>query len=162
MQAGSVLRVRTISTVHFLGACAQNAALTESILIALLANGGAGGGLAAGGHTRSRLHELRILSVENLAWAVELYGTPAFPETTPTIDNEIFLGRWEFTAADGRKDTADSFWKYWVPGLDLSYQDMALTGTLNVRLINRSVASKTANAGGAVVVEFGFEPTQGI
>lgn len=162
MQAGSVLRIRTISTVHFLGACAQNAALTESILIANLPNNGAGGGIAAGGHSRSRLHELRILSVQNLAWAVELYGTPAFPETNPTIDDEIFLGRWEFTSANGRKDTADDYWKYWVPGLDLSYQDMLVSGTLNVRLINLSVVDKIAAAPGAIVLEFGFEPTQGM
>lgn len=163
MQQGSVLRVRTISTTHFTGACVQNAALRESVNIGALAAGGAGYGLSAGGHSRCRVHDIRLLSVQNLAWAIELYGTAAsFPENTPTIDTEIFLGRWEFAAADGRKDTADSFWKYWVPGLDMSYQDMSLTGLLYVRLVDLSATSKIAGASGAVVIEFGMEPTQGI
>lgn len=163
MQQGNVLRVRTISTEHFTGAIIQNAAENEAISVGELANNGAGWGIAAGKHMRTRVHDIRLLSVENLAWAVELYGTEAsFPENNPSIDNEIFLGRWEFQAADGRKDTADDYWKYWVPGLDMSFQDMASLGKLYVRLVNLSAAAKTAGAGGAIVIEFGLEPTQGI
>lgn len=163
MQQGNVLRIRTISTEQFTGAIAQNDAEIEVINVALLANNGAGGGMAAGGHMRGRVHDIRLLSVENLDWAVELYGTEAsFPENTPTIDDQIFLGRWEFLAADARKDNDDLFWKYWIPGLDMSYQDMQLRGCLYARLINRSAASKTTGPDGAIVIEFGIEPTQGI
>lgn len=165
MQAGNVTRVRTISTEHFTGAIVQNAAETEIINPGLLSNGrlgGAGWGLAAGGRCTCRLHELRILSVENLDWAFELYASSVFPESVGvTIDTLLFLGRWEFTAAMGAKDTADTWWKYWVPGLDLSIIDAEVTSRLYMRLVNKSAASKTAGAGGAVVVELGVEPTQG-
>lgn len=163
MQSGNVFRVRTLSTVNFLGALAQNAALVEDLAVGTMTGvtSQGGWGLAAGLHMRSRLRELRILSKENLAWAVELWGS-ATGIAGSDIDAEAFLGRWEFAAADGRKDTADTFWKYWIAGLDLSYQDFDNTGKLHVRLINLSAASKSANAAGAIVLEFALEPTQGI
>ena len=166
MQQGNVLRVRTISGTYFTGACAAGSALTESIVVGTLPNNGGGYGIAAGGHMRTRVHDLRVLAVQNLAFAVELYGTAAsFPENNPAIDDEIFLGRWEFQAADGVKDTAaDDYYKYWVPGLDLSYQDMLLSGKLYVRLVipTGAATAKLAGASGAIVLEFGMEPTQGI
>lgn len=164
MQGGNVIRVRTISTVQFTAACAHGgAALVENIDPAKdLAAGGAGAGLSAGKHCRSRLHELRILSVQNLAWAIELYGS-ATGIAGSDIDAEKFLGRFEFAAADGKKDTADTFYKYWVPGLDLSYEDLDKSGKVHLRLVNIDAATdKIADALGAVVVELGLEPTQGI
>lgn len=164
MQAGNTLRVRTKSTVNFLAALAQNAALVENFNVGsgnTTGAGLAGYGLSAGLHTRGRVRELRILSVQNLAWAIELYAS-ATGIAGADIDAELFLGRWEFASTDGRKDTADTFWKYWVAGLDLSYQDADLAGKLYIRLINLSVTGKLADAAGAIVVEFAIEPTQGI
>ena len=61
-------------------------------------------------------------------------------------------------------NTADDYYKYWVPGLDLSYQDMLLSGKLYVRLVipTGAATAKLAGASGAIVLEFGMEPTQGI
>lgn len=76
-QTGNLLRVRSISTEQFTDALIQNAAEIESINPVLLAAGGAGAGLSAGRHMRSVLKELRILSRQQLAWEVELYGSAA-------------------------------------------------------------------------------------
>jgi hypothetical protein len=165
VQAGNVLRVRTISTTHFTATLAQYAAIVLNLAVGDIAGAGAGGqagyGLAAGKHMRSKFRELRILSKQNLAWAVELYASATGIEGSD-IDAEKFLGRWEFQTGDGRKDTADTFWKYWIAGLDMAYQDMDLTGKLHIRLINLSATGKSADAAGAIVLEFGLEPTQGI
>lgn len=164
MQAGNTLRVRTKSTVNFLAALVQNAALVENFDVGNGNSTGlglAGWGLSAGKHVRGRVRELRILSVENLAWAVELYASGTGIAGTD-IDLELFLGRWEFTVADGRKDTGDTFWKYWIGGLDMQYQDADSDGKLHIRLINLSAAAKSAGAAGAIVIEFAIEPTQGI
>lgn len=160
MQAGNCLRVRTLSTSQFTGGLAQGvAAIVDlDIVAAALAAGGDGAGVAGAKHVRTRLHELRILSKENLAWAVELWGSATGIAGTD-IDACKFLGRWEFTAGMGKKDNADTFYKYWVPGLDLSYQDLDQTGKLHIRLINLSAAAKSAGTAGAIVVEFALEPT---
>lgn len=161
MQRGNALRIRSVSTEHFTGALAQNAAEVEHIVVADLTNNGGGGGLAAGGHMRSWVHELRLQSVQNLAWAVELYGSLA-GTVSADIDANLFLARWEFLAASADKDTGDSFYKYYAQNLGSHYQDMDLSGTLHIRLINLDAVAKIAGAAGAVVVELSMEPTQGI
>lgn len=160
MQAGNLLRVRTVSTVQFTDALIQNAAEVENFTPESLAAGGAGAGLSAGKHMRSILRELRILSVQNLAWEIELYGS-ATGIGGATIAAELFLGRWSFLAADGLRATGDTFYKYFIP-MQLYYQDMDNVGQIHVRLINRDAVAKIAGAGGAIVVELGLEPTQGI
>lgn len=159
MQAGTLQRVRSQSTVHFLGAAAQNVALVENLDVKALPNGD-GEGLSAGRHMRSRLHELRIISAQQLAWEVELWGKAAGIGGA-AIDAEFFLGKFAFAVGDGTQAQGDTFFHYWVPGLDLSYQDLDLVGKVNVRLINRGVVAKIAGVGGAVVVELGLELTQG-
>lgn len=159
MQAGNLQRVRTLSTTHFLGAAVQNAALVENLDVKAML-GGDGEGLAAGRHMRSRLHEIRIISAQQLAWEIELWGKAAGIGGA-AIDAEFFLGKFAFASGDGTNATGDTFFHYWVPGLDLSYQDLDLTGQVHIRLINRSAVAKIAGAGGAIVVELGLEATQG-
>lgn len=161
MQAGNLYRIRTVSTVHFLGACNQNAALSEDLIVGGSTSDTVGDheALAAGRHMRARLRELRIVSKENLAWEVWLFGSAT--KGGAVIADEKFLGRWAFAAADGVQATGDTFFYYYVPGLDLAYQDLANLGKLYVRLVNRSAAAKSANAAGAIEIEFGFELLQG-
>ncbi len=161
MQAGNVLRARTISTVQFTDALVTGASEVESFAPESLAAGGGGAGISAGKHMRCCLKELRILSVENLAWEIELYGS-ATGIGGSNIALEIFLGKWAFIATDGTRATGDTFYKYFISGLYLSYTDVDMSGKFHVRLINRSVAAKTAGAGGGIVVELGVEITQGI
>lgn len=164
MQLGNTYRVRTISTTHFTGALAQNAAATADLDVPALTNtpGVAGAGLTAGKHCRCRVHGVRIISKQNLAWELEFWGASVLG--TPggsDIDKEFFLGKFAFVAADGSQATGDTFYHYFVPVLELSYMDIDMTGKVHLRLINRDVTSKQANTNGAVVVELEVEPTQG-
>lgn len=164
MQIGNTYRVRTISTTHFTGALAQNAAAVEDIDAATLANtpGAAGAGLTAGKHTRCRVHGLRIISKENLAWELEFWGAKlAGTPGGAVIDTEFFFAKFGFLAADGTQATGDTFFHYYVPVLEVCYADVDQSGKIHLRLINRSAAAKTAGAGGVIVVELEVEPTQG-
>lgn len=163
-QIGNTYRVRTISTTHFLGAAATNAALVEDVDVAALTNkpGAAGAGLSAGKHMRCRVHGLRISSVQNLAWELEFWGAKV--AGTPggaVIDTEYFFGKFAFLAADGTRATGDTFFHYYVPVLELCYCDIDMTGLFHLRLINRDAVAKLANAAGGIVIELEVEPTQG-
>lgn len=163
-QIGNTYRVRTISTTHFTGALAQNAAAVENIDAATLTNtpGTAGAGLTAGKHTRCRVHGVRIISKENLAWELEFWGASVLGTPGGTdIDKEFFFGKFGFLAADGSQATGDTFYHYYVPVMEICYADVDMTGKIHLRLINRSAAGKSANAAGAIVVELEVEPTQG-
>lgn len=162
MQAGNGLRIRSISTLHFTTAIAgSGGSEIENLIPQSLAAKGAGAGLSAGGHCRSRVHEIRLFSVENLAWSVELWGS-ATGIGGSAIDTLFYLGRVDFLTTDADKPTADTFYLYAARGLDLSYEDTDMTGQIHLRLVNTSVAAKTVNAAGAVVVELVMEPTQGM
>lgn len=163
MQAGSVYRIRTQAANQFVLALAQNAAdvATLDCFESVSTFTGDKMGVGAGKHLRSRLRELRIISKENLAWEVWLFGTSAMG--LAVIGDEKFLGRWSFVAADGINATGDTFFYYYVPGLDLAIEnlDNPQTGKFYIRLVNRSAAAKSANAAGAIEIELALELLQG-
>lgn len=165
MQVGNTYRVRSISTTHFTEAIIQNAAEVEHIDVAALTNtpGAAGAGLSAGKHMRGRIHALRIISTENLAWELEFWGaaTAGAVPNNADIDKEFFLGKFAFVAGDGTRVTGDTFYHYFVPSMELSNMDVDMTGKIHLRLINRSAAAKSAGVPGALVVELEVEPSQG-
>lgn len=161
MQAGNALRFRTTSTVHFLGAAATNVGLRENIDPVTLADTkGGGGGLSAGGHLRSRVREIRIVSVQNLAWELELWGSSAAASANP--DTEFFMAKYAFLAIDGTQATGDTLFHYYIPDWDVCYEDRDKLGLVHLRLVNRDVTGKLANAAGGVAIELTMEPTQGI
>lgn len=165
MQAGNVYRLRTVAAQHFTGACNQNAALTADLdLFATDATKPLGDlmGLGAGKHLRSRIRELRILSQQNLAWEVWWFGASMATQGGAVIGTEKYLGRWTFIALDGIQATGDTFFYYYINGLDIAYQDLDLTGKMHMRLVNRSAAAKlAAGAGGNIEIEMGLELLQG-
>jgi len=158
-----VLPVRTISTTHFTGAiAAAGAAATAHLTVA---SGAVPEGLAAGRTVRSRLKSIRILSVQLLPWEVQLFHK-ATGIGGAVIDSETFIGTWAFTGSgtpgDGSRATGDTFYCFYVDGLDVPYEDLDGTGQIHVRLINRHAATaKIAGASGAIVIEFGFELSTG-
>jgi hypothetical protein len=161
--------VRTKSTVHFLGAlAAAGAAATEHLKTIGNSSVTAGvvpEGLAAGGHVRSRLRSIRILSVQLLPWEVQLFHRAAGIGGA-VLDTESFVGTWSFTGSgtpgDGSQATGDTFYYYYVDGLDVPYEDLDVTSQIHVRLINRHAATaKIAGASGAITIEFGLEPSTG-
>lgn len=137
------------SATHFTTAIAQNAAESEDITLPSAYAG-------VGGSVKARIRSLVIISKENLAWEVLLYSKTSFAGTT--VDTDTFLARWSFVATDAVQVAATGDYLYYVDGLDQAYIDESKAGQLHVRLVNRSVATKTANAAGAVVVKFGLEP----
>ena len=160
-QSGRIIHVRTDKDVNFTGAITQDHGTQET-----LTPGANGYSTALAAHMRAILRSITILSVENLAWEVWLFGTSGF--ATTNADTEYFLGRWTFVAGDGIKATigvtADTYYHYYIDGLGVPLRDFGAdvaTGNLFVRLVNRSAASKTAGAGGELVIDFGIEPTQG-
>jgi hypothetical protein len=163
-----VLPVRTISTAHFAGAIAAAGAAATAHLKTKgndATNGVVPEGLAAGTVVRSRLKSIRILSVQLLPWEVQLFRS-ATGIGGAVIDTESFVGLWSFPGSgspgDGSRATGDTFYQYYIDGLDVPYEDADKSSQIHVRLINRHAATaKIAGASGAVVIEFGFEISSG-
>lgn len=167
MQQGSINRVRTDKDTQFTGALAQNAIAYENVVPS--------GSIAAGGHCRSRLHSISILSDQNLAWEVQLYATNRFDQDNSDLDTVPFLGKWSFQAGDGVQNAGAGPYIYYIDGLDIPYHctdfDDHSTfvagvkrpqGQIHVALVNRSATAKNAGATGEIVIQLGFEITQGI
>lgn len=168
MQAGNVYRLRTDSAQQFTGALAQNAAAaaTLDMFESVSTFKGDKMGIGAGKHMRCRLREIRIVSVQQLDWELWLGGAVM---GGAVIGNEKVLGQWQFVAASGLQAIGDSFFYYYVGGLDLAYENLdvdasgnlAQTGKMYLRLINRNLVGKIAGAGGLIEVELALELLQG-
>jgi hypothetical protein len=158
MQSGQLTIVRTDPATQFLAACAQNAALTEN----LIQGSGAGqidGSVAGGNTVRSRLRALLVMSAQNLAWEVVLWGKDTF--NTGAIETQYPLAQWAFAAGDGTQIGGAGLYYYYVDGLDMPYSDLDRTGELHLMLVNRSAGAKNADAAGAVLIQLQLEPTSG-
>lgn len=161
MQAGNVYRIRTVAATHFTGALAQNAALQENLDLFATPTTVVGDlmGVGAGKHVRVRMRELRIISLQNLAWEIWLFGSSVVGGAT--IGLEKFLGFWNFVATDAKQATGDTFFYYYINGMDTAYQDLDQVGRIHMRLVNRSAGAKNAGATGNLEVELGLEILQG-
>lgn len=155
MLAGTHVRVRTDSAVHFLGACAAGAALVENLAKATYVPEG----LAAGNHCRSRVRAVRMICTEAISWTVQFFRK-ATGIGGAVIDAETFLGQIALELPN--KATGDTLYVAVANNLDIPYVDDDAAGKIHVRIINTTAATaKSANAAGAVVLEMDFEPTQG-
>lgn len=175
MQAGSVYRIRTVAANQFTGGLVQNAAALATLDFFEQAGATPGPstfiadkmGIASGKHMRFRVREIRIISKQQLDWEVWLLGTGTIGGAV--IGAEKMLGQWQFAAASGVNATGDTFFYYYVGGLDLAYENLdvdangalAQTGKMYIRLINRNAVAKLANAAGAIEIEFAVELLQG-
>lgn len=164
MQAGQLIQVRTDPATQFTGALAQNAAATVNLAQAaagqVAGDGYLDGGLASAS-LQSRLRSILIQSVENLAWEVWLWGTDSFNASLTDPSSNFPLGIWSFAAADAKRIGGAGLYYYYVEDMDTPYVDLDNTAELHVMLVNRSVASKTAGANGAVQLQINLEPTLG-
>lgn len=108
-----------------------------------------------------RITALSIISVENLAWELWLFGSSAFQNADFALDE--FLGMWAFAAADAKRINSGVYtqYYYYIDGLNIPYVDRSASGSvvpsLHTALVNRSVAAKTAGANGAIVVQATIE-----
>lgn len=168
MQSGSVYRIRTDSAQQFTGALAQNAAAAATLdMFESVSTFKADKmGIAAGKHCRCRIREIRIISVQQLSWELWVFGAAG---GGAVIGAEKMLGQWQFDSTSGLQALGDSFYYYYVGGLDLAYENLdvdaagnlAQTGKFYLRLINRSLVAKIAGAAGLIEVELAVELLQG-
>lgn len=162
MQSGNVYRVRSLSTVHWTGALAAAAGALENLIAPTYVPEA----VAAGRHCRSRVREIRIFSKEQIAWEIQLWRK-ATGVGGSVIDVESFIGAWTFAAdgtpGNGSQVTGDTFFYYYINGLDTAYVDDDAAGQFHVRLVNRNAAvGKSAGVAGAIVVELAVEVLQGV
>lgn len=151
-QIGQVQILRTDPATDFTGALAQNVMATLNKSVANV-----GGGLTV----RYRLKGLIIASMENLAWEVWLFANNLFATGNPATAKP--LGYWSFAAADAKRPAAASgLYYYYIDGLDIPVVDDDSLTQLHIGLMNRSAASKTAGAAGALSIGFVLEETNGL
>jgi hypothetical protein len=156
MQAGVVFPVSSVDGVDFTATLAQDAALAGDLAL--------GGALGAGGVTAARIRGLVVISSDNLAWEIQVFGAHNGPSPDPNLDR--FLGRWTFATGDAVQ--IGGLWYYYIDGLDIPYRDQDLgqhvgaginIPQLHVRLVNRSAGAKTAYAsGGRMRLTLNLEP----
>lgn len=106
------------------------------------------------GDARSLLKSLTIVSIENLAWELWLWRSATHATLTGgvTAAGSNVIGRWTFAAGDGIQDVTGDF-IYYIDGLEIPVTDDDKTGKLHLSLVNRSVASKSANDAGAIQIK---------
>lgn len=148
-QTGKTVVAKTVSTRDFTAALAQNAAIFLSLDVK---------DLGVGLNVDSLVRSLQILSVENLSWELWLFRSALQNPTDP--DTNGALGYWAFGTTAVRIGGA-GLYNYYIDGLGIPYRDLDRTSKIHMALINRSVASKTADAAGAVRLQLVLEPTLG-
>jgi len=148
-----VFAIRSDKDEHFTTAIPQNNGEDENLVLP----GSLGG--------RSRIVGARIISMDNLAWAVTYWGNDSFTNDTD-IDLTRYLGHYIWAVGDGKQRNASGPYYYVVWDLDIPYIDLdhpkagvPTSPRLHIALGNLSVAPKTAGINGAVVVETLMIPT---
>lgn len=142
--------VRTLKGTHFTTELVQNAAENEDVVL--------DGALAGvNGNARNIVQTITVISDQNLAWEIALYGKDTFAGGTD-LDANTILCHHAFAAADGAQVGGAGSYVYFVDGLNLPYQDEDHSGELHIQLINRSATSKNAAGTGEVVVQLWLSP----
>ena len=174
MQVGTIQRVRTDKDVQFIAAIAQNAADTANVVPPQ--------SLGAGGHCRSIIRGMSIVSDQQLAWEVQFYSQNTFNTNAADLDQVPFLGKWGFQAADGTQIAGAGPYLYYIDGLYIPYHctdfDYSANGVaghgkiingvaqpegqIHIMLVNRSATGKNAGATGEIVIQLYCEPSQGL
>jgi hypothetical protein len=106
-----------------------------------------------------------LLAVENLTFEVALFSSAS--NATGVMATENYIGSWQFgawnaaiPASQGYPTGADGLYKAYIDGNIIPFWDKDLNGQgagpahLHARLINRSAGTKSADAAGAVQIQF--------
>lgn len=144
-----VFSAATDETVAFTGALATNAVATYDLALTPALAG-------VGGSAKNLVRGITIISVQNLAWEIQLRTSATNVSNDPNTD--VFLGRWSFAATDAVQNAGAGDWLYYVDGLAVPYRDDDHAGKLHLVLVNRSAAGKNAGATGYLVVRTHLEP----
>lgn len=149
MQYPATFLVSSDPAVDFVAACAQNAGIAANLVVPK--------SVARQGDVSASLWGLIILSVQNLAWEVWVFGRDTV--NSGVIGSEVFLGRWTFATSDAVQIAGTGLYHYAKSGLDIPYRDYDLSGELHLVLVNRSAAAKNATTTGAVKITAVLQPT---
>ncbi len=150
MAAGNVVLTASNPAVDFVKALGSGESDDADLVFPLA--------IGAGGHSRCRVRHLAILSRDNCAWEILLYGKTTRATNDPATDS--FRSRWRFTASDGL--LRNGLYYYYVPDLDMPYEDELQLGKCYVTILNRSLATpKAAGPAGALVLRLYAEVTYG-
>lgn len=162
-----IYKVTTDSTVQWTGAIVTNAASNADIAMppGLWGNNG---------QVECILRGVTIRSKEKLAWELAFYMSDTYAGSS--INTNTYIASVAFTASgdqgDGEQVAATGDYLYYFDSLAIALWDTDLdvitaglsatagSGELHVRLVNRSVASKSAGAAGGIGVTFWLEPMQ--
>lgn len=140
---------RTAKGVDFTGAIATNAVAYSDLVLPGCLRG-------INGNSRVRIKGITIESKENLSWEIWLFGSNTH-QVTSDLDVDYFRGFWSFDAGDAKQIAAANQFCYYIDGLDVPYHDIDNSGQMHIGLVNRSVASKSAGAGGQIVLSIACE-----
>jgi len=148
-----VFTVRSDKDDHFTSAIASMDAEEENLSMPA----------ALGG--RSRIAGIRIISIDNLAWAPVFFGNGQFTSDTD-IDLAMYLGHHIFAVGDGYQRNNTGPYYYFKSDLDIVYQDLdhpavgvSSSPKLHMGISNRSLGAKTAGINGALVIDILMVPT---
>lgn len=143
---------------HFTGALATNAIEAENLTDIKARSG--------------YIESVTIQSDQNLDWDLFFWATDGHEDATD-YDNDYFLGKVVFVAADGERIAGAGQYYYSTsnssqpfrpfPYIDKDAVDAA-TGAaeLHIGLVNRNSTSKSAGASGEVVVRITYRPDEAI
>ena len=163
MSRNAVHLAGSVSGTNWTGLLATDAVANERIAMPEA--------VGAGRHGRCLLRSIEVTSYDNLDWEFWFWRNNLFQQpASPAL--ERWSGYWRFLAAGAVRIAATGLYYYHIDGLALPILDddahnaPALGTFLNVSLINRSVASKTATVAAPSVVgyfaaTFGLEATYG-
>lgn len=139
----------TVLSATFIGAIAQDNAASANIPIPM----------AIGSQGRCRLNSLVLLAEENLSYEIHVWASATHGAT---VDTDQWLGRWTFLASDAVIITGDALllYRYFIPDLDLAYEDTDAVSSpnpakLHISLVPRG-AAKTINK--KIVLKFFLAP----
>lgn len=155
-QTGLLVQVASTDGTHFTNLLAQNASEPEDLDLPE--------GLAAGRTCRFRIRQIILWATQNLSYEIAFYGRSVVnglgKSPDPNLDE--FLGRYQFSTADGLQDDGAGLFRYVIYSLDLPYEDIDRVGQLHVVLVNRDANPKnTYGAGAHFRIEVWCEPGLG-
>jgi hypothetical protein len=120
------------------------------------------------------VRSITLLSIENLAWDINIYTSDKFGRTN--MDDDPFLDYHAFAASDGKQTSATAGfgdqYRYAVTGMTVHYRDrdrVVRDGTgkgpidpgesqLHIEVVNRDSTVKSEGSAGAIAVIIGIEP----
>lgn len=134
-----------------------NSDVDTDFTAAITANDGADANLAGLTANVGFVTGIEILSQQNLAWDVFLFGSDTFGDADYDLDT--YLSHTSFDATDAVTIANDqpTMYRYSLTNLKIPYTDLDESNELHVKLVPRGGNKLASGAGGDVVVKLTFQ-----